>query len=72
MKTKTKRNKKSAVLFVICIIAIFTFAYLGFNGAEIGGWKFKTADESITKGLDLQGGVSVTMEIQDENSTKRI
>lgn len=70
MKTKTKKNRKSAILFVICIIAIFTFAYLGFNGAEVGGWRIKTVDQSITKGLDLQGGVSVTMEIQDESVTK--
>jgi len=68
---KTKRNKKSGVLFVICILAIGIISYLGFNGAEIGGWEIKTIDQAITKGLDLQGGVSVIMEIQEEDATKK-
>ncbi|HEY5524584.1 MAG TPA: protein translocase subunit SecD [Clostridium sp.] len=65
---KTKR--KSAIIFIISILAIFTVAYVGFSGAVIGGWKIKSFNEVITKGLDLQGGVSVLMEIQDENVTK--
>ena len=39
-------------------------------GVEIAGWEFKSFSKAITKGLDLQGGVSVLMEIQDENVTK--
>ncbi|MBD7911511.1 MULTISPECIES: protein translocase subunit SecD [Clostridium] len=66
MKTKGK----SSVLFILCTIAIIAFAFIGFNGLEIGGWKVKSFNDTITKGLDLQGGVSVTMEIQDENVSK--
>lgn len=65
-----KKKRKSAILFIICVVAIVTTAYLGFSEVVIGGWKIKSFDESITKGLDLQGGVSVIMEIQDEDTTK--
>lgn len=71
MKTRKKSAvRRSAILFFTCIVAIFAAAYLGFSGGEVGGWRIKSFDKVITKGLDLQGGVSVTMEIQDENSTK--
>ncbi|PRR81222.1 protein translocase subunit SecD [Clostridium vincentii] len=65
-----KKKRKSAVVFIICVIAIFTTAYLGFSDAVIGGFRIKSFDQAITKGLDLQGGVSVTMEIQDKDITK--
>lgn len=65
MKTKGK----SSVLFILCTLAIILFAFIGYNGAEVAGWKIKPFSETITKGLDLQGGVSVVMEIQDEEVT---
>lgn len=63
MKTKGR----STILFILSFIIIATLAFAGFHGIEIAGWEFKNFDNSITKGLDLQGGVSVLMEIQDEN-----
>ena len=62
MKTKGK----SSTLFILCTLAIFLFAFLGYKGAEVAGWRVKPFFEVITKGLDLQGGVSVVMEIQEE------
>lgn len=66
MKTKGK----SSVLFILSAIVIVLFAVIGANGVTIAGWQVKSFGETITKGLDLQGGVSVVMEIQDENVTK--
>lgn len=66
MKTKGK----SSVLFILSTLAIIVFAYIGINGLEVAGWQFKSFGDTITKGLDLQGGVSVVMEIQDEEVTK--
>lgn len=59
MKTKVK----STVLFIICVILISLLAYLGIYGAVIGDYKVKSLGETIKRGLDLQGGVTVLMEI---------
>lgn len=66
MKTKGK----SSALFILCTLAIILFAFLGYKGAEVAGWRIKPFSKTITKGLDLQGGVSVVMEIQDEEVSK--
>nr|WP_304285633.1 protein translocase subunit SecD [Clostridium paraputrificum] len=66
MKTKGK----SSALFILCTLAIILFAFVGSKGAEVAGWRIKPFSETITKGLDLQGGVSVVMEIQDEEVSK--
>lgn len=66
MKTKGK----SSALFILCTLAIILFAFVGYKGAEVAGWRIKSFSETITKGLDLQGGVSVVMEIQDEEVSK--
>lgn len=73
MKTKVR----SFIVFFIFIIAVAVCAFAGFKGFVIGDWEFKTFNDVITKGLDLQGGVSVLMEIQgdevseeDLNNTK--
>ena len=67
MKNRSKSKGKSLTLFLLSIIAIFSLALVSFKGIEIAGWEFVPFDRSITKGLDLQGGVSVLMEIQEEN-----
>ncbi|MGL4772450.1 MAG: protein translocase subunit SecD [Clostridium sp.] len=64
MKTKGKNS----LIFTVCIVAIIALAVLGFSSFEIGGYKFKSFNEAITKGLDLQGGVSVLLEIKDDIS----
>lgn len=62
MKTKGK----SSLIFIICTIAIIALAVLGFSSFEIAGYRVKSFNEAIVKGLDLQGGVSVLLEIEDE------
>lgn len=69
-QSKSKHKLKSAIIFIVFIIAIFALAFAGFKGFEIAGYEFKSFDKVVTKGLDLQGGVSVLMEIQDENIEK--
>ena len=61
---------RSTILFILTLIVIVVFAFAGASGVEIAGWEFKSFNKAITKGLDLQGGVSVLMEIQDEDVTK--
>lgn len=60
MKTKGK----STVLFLTSILVIFFLAYTGIKGLVIGDYRFKPLSETINRGLDLQGGTSVLMEIQ--------
>ena len=69
-----KRSKSSSIVLLILIIAaIGLSAFAGFRGFVIGGYRFKSFNDAITKGLDLQGGVSVLMEIQqDEVSTEEL
>lgn len=70
MKTKKKGGRlKSGILFFVCTLLIIATAYLGFSDVVVGPWHIKSFDQTITKGLDLQGGVSVVMEIQDEDVT---
>ena len=66
MKTKGK----SSIILILCTLAIFASAYLAIFGLEAFGYKIKTMDQLLTKGLDLQGGVSVIMEIQEDNVTE--
>lgn len=61
------KKSRSAILLILSVIIIISLAFAGFKGVEIGGWEFKSFDNAITKGLDLQGGVSVLMEITDED-----
>ena len=67
MKTK---GKSSIILLVICTLAILFAAYLSIEGAEVAGYRVKPIDQIMTKGLDLQGGVSVVMEIQEDQVSK--
>ena len=65
------KNKKliSYILFIVSFVAIVGISYIGINGATVAGWHYKSFGEAITKGLDLQGGVSVLMEIQADKVT---
>ena len=68
MKTKGK----SSILFILCILFVLGFAFVGYKGIEIAGYEFRPFSKTITKGLDLQGGVSVVMEIQDADSVENL
>ena len=64
---KGRSKSKSLTLFLLCVVAIISLAFAGFKGFVVAGWEFKSFDKAITKGLDLQGGVSVLMEIQEDD-----
>jgi preprotein translocase subunit SecD len=70
IKIKMKKKGKSTALFIFIIAVIGFLAFAGFKGFVIGGYEFKSFDKVITRGLDLQGGVSVLMEIQKDSVTK--
>lgn len=61
-----KRGKSSA-LFVITVLVIALLAYIGYFGVEAFGYRFNSFGQSINKGLDLQGGSSMLMEIKEDN-----
>ena len=65
-----KKKGKSTALFILIIAVIGVLAFAGFKGFVIGGYEFKSFDKVITRGLDLQGGVSALMEIQKDTVTK--
>ena len=65
-----KKNGKSAAILGIIIAVIVFFAFAGFKGLVIGDYQFKSFESVITRGLDLQGGVSVLMEIQKDDVTQ--
>lgn len=67
MKTKVT----ALTVFIISIAIIVFLAFAGFKGFEINGYQFKTFNDMITKGLDLQGGVSVTMQLEGDNITSK-
>ena len=58
------KKKKSTILFLISIFVIGILAYSGFYGITIGDYRFKPFTETINKGLDLQGGISILEEVQ--------
>lgn len=62
-----KSKGKSRFIFIFCTVIIFALAFIGFRGAKIGGWEVKPFEDAITKGLDLQGGVSVLLGITDKD-----
>jgi preprotein translocase subunit SecD len=58
------KKKKSMLLFLASVLVVGILAYSGFKGFNIGGYRFKPFTETINKGLDLQGGISVLEEVQ--------
>jgi len=61
-----KTRAKSTIIFTLVVILIGFLAYAGVYGFEAGGYRFKPFSETINRGLDLQGGVSVLEEIQED------
>ncbi|MGK0468892.1 MAG: hypothetical protein ACJAX4_004235, partial [Clostridium sp.] len=46
------KKGKSTILFLVSVIVVGILAFSGFNGLEIGDYRFKPFTETITKGLD--------------------
>lgn len=67
MRSKGKVRVKSTALFLVSIFVIAFLAYSGGNGIIIGDYRIKPFSETIKRGLDLKGGISVLMEIQESN-----
>ncbi len=66
-----KAKVTALTVFIISIAIIVFLAFAGFKGFTINGFQFKTFNDMITKGLDLQGGVSVTMQLEGNNITSK-
>lgn len=58
------KKKKSMILFLTSVLVVGILAYTGFYGLHIGDYRFKPFTETINRGLDLQGGISVLEEVQ--------
>jgi protein-export SecD/SecF family membrane protein len=62
-----KMKTKSRITLLVTILIVALFGYIGANGMTVGGYRVKSFGETINRGLDLQGGLSVWQEIQGEN-----
>lgn len=72
-KPNNSQKTKSAVWLLIIIIALGLITYSGFFGIKnIFGYRVKSFNETINRGLDLQGGISVLEEIQGEADNETI
>ncbi len=63
---RTKGKSKSTALFLTCLLVIAFLAYSSAKGLVIGDYQIKPLSETIKRGLDLKGGISVVMEIQQD------
>lgn len=67
MRSKGKIRARSTALFLASILVIAFLAYSGGKGIVIGDYRIRPFSEVIKRGLDLKGGISVLMEIQEDN-----
>ncbi|MBA5850935.1 protein translocase subunit SecD [Clostridium sp. cel8] len=69
MKSRAKKSTRvrSSIILIFCLALIGFLAYSGVYGFNFAGYRLKSFSEVITKGLDLQGGVSILEEIQSKN-----
>lgn len=58
---------KSTITLIALILIVALFGYAGAYGITLGGYRVKSFGETINRGLDLQGGISVLQEIQGDN-----
>lgn len=68
-----KKNKKTLSRVVLILITLITalLCYSGLYGIKFGkDYRMKSFGETIIRGLDLQGGTSVLLEVQDKNQVK--
>lgn len=68
MKTRRVTN---TVFFILILLLVGILSYSGIYGFNnVFGYQFKPFNETINKGLDLQGGVSVLEEIVSDNKVE--
>lgn len=65
-------KKKSAVLLILSVLVIGILAYIGAYGLTVGDYRVKSFEQMLTKGLDLQGGVSVVEQAQGNVTNEAI
>ncbi|HEY8888761.1 MAG TPA: protein translocase subunit SecD [Clostridium sp.] len=58
------KKKKSIILFLASVLVIGILAFAGFHGVQMGDYRIKPFSETINKGLDIQGGISVLEEVK--------
>ncbi|MBX4266054.1 protein translocase subunit SecD [Clostridium estertheticum] len=58
------KKKKSTILFLISVCVVGLLAFTGFHGFTIGDYRVKPFTQTINKGLDIQGGISVLEEVK--------
>ncbi len=61
------KKKGNITIFVIILLLLSFLAMTAVNGLTLGGYRIKSFGEVISRGLDLQGGVSVLMEVEADN-----
>ncbi|KYH36024.1 protein translocase subunit SecD [Clostridium tepidiprofundi DSM 19306] len=61
------KKGRSTAFFILFVLMTGFLGYWGFNGFTLGNYNFLPFTQSINKGLDLQGGISVVEEIQADN-----
>jgi len=66
------KKRKSTMLFFISVFVIGLLAFTGFHGFKIGDYRVKPFTETINKGLDIQGGISVLEQVQGTNLDPKI
>jgi len=58
------KKKKSTILFLVSVFVIGLLGFTGFHGLTVGDYRVKPFTETINKGLDIQGGISVLEEVK--------
>jgi len=61
------KRRGNITIFVIILLVLSFLATTGLNGLTVGNYRVKSFGEVINRGLDLQGGVSVVMEVQTDS-----
>jgi preprotein translocase subunit SecD len=60
---KMRTKVKSTIIFIIFVLLIGIIGYIGSYGLNTGSYVVKSLGQTINRGLDLQGGVSILEEI---------
>lgn len=61
------KKKGNITIFVIILLLLSFLGLTAVNGLTVGNFRVKSFGEVINRGLDLQGGVSVLMEVEADN-----